>query len=76
MSMIHCEGVKLQASQRPVSLICPYLHIKPVTFAAKLSILAVQQTAQPNEKARGYRSEKNIIAMVYVLAGKLNFALK
>jgi transposase len=27
-------------------------------------------------KARGYRSEKNIIAMVYVLAGKLNFALK
>lgn len=27
-------------------------------------------------KARGYRSEKNIIAMVYVLAGKLNFVLK
>ncbi|MBG9793295.1 transposase, partial [Paenibacillus dendritiformis] len=27
-------------------------------------------------KARGYRSEKNIIAMVYVLAGKLNFTLK
>ncbi|RAU90750.1 ISL3 family transposase [Paenibacillus sp. YN15] len=27
-------------------------------------------------KARGYRTEKNIIAMVYVLAGKLNFALK
>ena len=27
-------------------------------------------------KARGYRSEKNIIAIVYVLAGKLNFALK
>ncbi|MGG4392859.1 transposase [Paenibacillus thiaminolyticus] len=27
-------------------------------------------------KARGYRSEKNIIALVYVLAGKLNFALK
>nr|WP_268808345.1 transposase [Paenibacillus tyrfis] len=27
-------------------------------------------------KARGYRSDKNIIAMVYILAGKLNFALK
>lgn len=27
-------------------------------------------------KARGYRTEKNIIAMVYVLAGKLNFSLK
>jgi transposase len=27
-------------------------------------------------KARGYRSEKNIIAMVYILAGKLNFVLK
>ncbi|MDU5143671.1 MAG: transposase [Paenibacillus dendritiformis] len=27
-------------------------------------------------KARGYRSEKNIIAMVYVLAGKFNFSLK
>lgn len=27
-------------------------------------------------KARGYRSEKNIIAMVYILAGKLQFALK
>lgn len=27
-------------------------------------------------KARGYRSEKNMIAIVYVLAGKLNFALK
>lgn len=27
-------------------------------------------------KARGYRSYKNIVAMVYVLAGKLNFALK
>ncbi|MGF9915827.1 ISL3 family transposase [Paenibacillus ehimensis] len=27
-------------------------------------------------KARGYRSEKNIITMVYVLAGKLNFVLK
>jgi hypothetical protein len=25
-------------------------------------------------KARGYRSEKIIIAMLYVLAGKLNFA--
>lgn len=27
-------------------------------------------------KARGYRSEKNIVAMVYLLAGKLNFAQK
>lgn len=27
-------------------------------------------------KARGYRSHKNMIAMVYLLAGKLNFALK
>jgi transposase len=27
-------------------------------------------------KARGYRSEKNIVAMVYLIAGKLNFALK
>jgi transposase len=27
-------------------------------------------------KARGYRSDKNLIAIVYVLAGKLNFALK
>ncbi|MFB6367912.1 ISL3 family transposase [Paenibacillus elgii] len=27
-------------------------------------------------KARGYRSDKNIIAIVYVLAGKLNFSLK
>lgn len=27
-------------------------------------------------KARGYRSDKNIIAMVYLLAGKLNFAIK
>jgi transposase len=27
-------------------------------------------------KARGYRSGKNMIAMVYLLAGKLNFALK
>lgn len=27
-------------------------------------------------KARGYRSDKNLIAMVYVIAGKLNFALK
>lgn len=27
-------------------------------------------------KARGYRSEKNMVAMVYLLAGKLNFALK
>jgi len=27
-------------------------------------------------KARGYRSEKNVMAMVYILAGKLNFALK
>lgn len=26
-------------------------------------------------KARGYRSDKNIVAMVYLLAGKLNFAL-
>lgn len=27
-------------------------------------------------KARGYRSDKNIIAIVYLLAGKLNFSLK
>jgi transposase len=27
-------------------------------------------------KARGYRSDKNLIAIVYVLAGKLNFTLK
>jgi transposase len=27
-------------------------------------------------KARGYRSDKNMIAMVYLLAGKLNFSLK
>jgi transposase len=27
-------------------------------------------------KARGYRSDKNIIAMVYLLAGKLNFSIK
>lgn len=27
-------------------------------------------------KARGYRSDKNLIAMVYLLAGKLNFSLK
>lgn len=27
-------------------------------------------------KARGCCSEKNIIAMVYILAGKLNFTLK
>jgi transposase len=27
-------------------------------------------------KARGYRSDKNIVAMVYLLAGKLDFALK
>ena len=27
-------------------------------------------------KARGYRSEKNIVAMIYLLAGKLDFALK
>jgi transposase len=27
-------------------------------------------------KARGYRSGKNMIAMVYLLAGKLNFVLK
>jgi transposase len=27
-------------------------------------------------KARGYRSDKNIIALVYLLAGKLSFTLK
>lgn len=27
-------------------------------------------------KARGYRSDKNLIAMVYLLAGKLNLSLK
>ncbi|MCZ2845465.1 MAG: transposase [Candidatus Bathyarchaeota archaeon] len=27
-------------------------------------------------KASGYRSEKNIVVMIYLLAGKLNFALK
>lgn len=27
-------------------------------------------------KARGYRSDKNIIAMIYLLAGKLDFSLK
>ena len=27
-------------------------------------------------KARGYRSDKNLIAMIYLIAGKLDFALK
>ncbi len=27
-------------------------------------------------KARGYRSDKNMIAVIYLLAGKLDFALK
>jgi len=27
-------------------------------------------------KTRGYRSHKNIVAMVYLLAGKLDFSLK
>lgn len=49
-------------------------------FSSKLTnglmegINSIFQAAK--RKARGYRSEKNIIAMVYVLAGKLNFALK
>lgn len=49
-------------------------------FSSKLSngllegVNSLFQAAK--RKARGYRSEKNIIAIVYILAGKLNFALK
>ncbi|UII57886.1 transposase [Cytobacillus spongiae] len=49
-------------------------------FSSKLNngllegINSVFQAAK--RKARGYRSDKNIIAMVYLLHGKLDFALK
>jgi len=49
-------------------------------FTSKLNngllegINSVFQAAK--RKARGYRSDKNIVAMVYLLHGKLYFALK
>ena len=38
--------------------------------------LSGSRTRQAGAKARGYRSVKNFITMVYIVAGKLDFGLR
>jgi transposase len=49
-------------------------------FSSKLTNGLLEETNSlfqaAKRKARGYRSDKNMVAMIYLLAGKLDFGLK